>query len=158
MPKEEVILETIESIKKLKFFEYEAHKDKQWQLGFTEIKTLDFISRFEEGESSGEIAAFLDVSTARVAKILSGLEKNGLLERRIDPFDRRKIIVKLTENGKKKYETINKIMFGHMNEMYEALGPEDAESFSRIVKKLCGWVEENKSVLVEKMRKAEQNN
>ena len=84
----------------------------------------------------GEISAEMNISTARIAATLNGLEMKGYVTRRIDPGDRRRILVEITPLGE---EVGMKHFKEHMNEMVhllEALGEHDAKEFVRILEKL----------------------
>ena len=76
------------------------------------------------------------VSSARIAVILGQLEKEGIVTRTTDPDDNRQIIVKLTDKGIEMAEGYHEKILGEMTGMLEFLGPEDAQDYVRIRKKL----------------------
>lgn len=78
----------------------------------------------------------MKVSTARVAAILRNLEKNGLITRSPDPDDGRQIIVALTDKGRDLADRYKNEALEKITGILEYLGPDDAESFIRIQKKL----------------------
>lgn len=51
--------------------------------------------------TSGDLSDFFDVSTARIASILNSLENKKLIIRKCDSFDKRKILINITEKGVK---------------------------------------------------------
>lgn len=51
------------------------------------------------GMTVSEISKRLHVTSPSVTQLLKGLEANGLIERHIDPADRRSVSIKLTEKG-----------------------------------------------------------
>ena len=61
---------------------------------------LQYIIRRGGNVLPSEISGFMDISTARMAAALNSLERKGLITRRIDPSDRRQILVDLTDKGK----------------------------------------------------------
>lgn len=92
---------------------------------------------FQEGPvQPNEISSFMNISTARIAAALNSLERKGLVTRRIDPDDRRRILVELTEEGKTFADEQRKGMLNHITEMMERLGEEDAVEFTRLMKKV----------------------
>jgi len=93
---------------------------------------------FESGGEStpGRLAEFLNVSAARIAAILRSLETKSLIERFIDGNDKRHVIVKLTEQGKERVNSIRNEMIHHASETLENLGEEDSAELVRILKKI----------------------
>ena len=84
----------------------------------------------------GEISQEMGVSSARVAAALNGLEGKGLITRRIDQNDRRKILVGLTREGK---DLAERQYYGVRDEaarMLALLGEADAVEYVRLTGKL----------------------
>src|SRR5699024_7504425 len=77
----------------------------------------------------GEI---MNISSARVATILNGLEKKGLITRELDRSDRRRTVVNLTEEGARQAEKHNQMVINLIAEMLELLGEHDAIELVRI--------------------------
>ena len=67
---------------------------------------LGFIAHTEGSVIPSDISAAMGISTARIAAALNNLESKGLITRRIDMSDRRKILVELTEAGREKVAAI----------------------------------------------------
>lgn len=83
-----------------------------------------------------EISAAMNISSARVAAALNSLESKGLVTRRIDPGDRRRILVDVTPEGRQlacqhQEEALTKVA-----EMLEKLGESDARELVRIMGRL----------------------
>ena len=98
---------------------------------------LSFVSHHDGGVIPSEISAEMGISTARIAAALGSLESKGLITRRIDESDRRRILVELTEAGRaKETDHANSIM-RVMTRMLENLGESDAVEFLRILKKIA---------------------
>ena len=67
------------------------------------IKGEGFILGYLYHNSSaqpGDISRMMQASTAYVAKLLRGMEEKGLIFRRKDPEDKRKILIGLTDKGR----------------------------------------------------------
>ncbi|MCM1364621.1 MAG: winged helix DNA-binding protein [Faecalibacterium sp.] len=89
------------------------------------------------GESTpGKLAEFLDVSAARIAAILRSLESKDFIERISDGKDKRRIMVKLTEDGRKWVDSIQCDIIRHASDVLEGLGEEDSAELVRILKKI----------------------
>jgi Transcriptional regulators len=101
-----------------------------------EAFVMQYLCQQQREVQPGEISAEMNISTARIAATLNGLEVKGFVTRRIDPEDRRRILVEITPSGK---EAGMKHFKKHMDEMVqllEGLGENDAKEFVRILKKM----------------------
>ena len=88
------------------------------------------------GCTQGEIAAWLYISAASVATSCKRLEKEGLLERRVDPVNRRKNQLYVTEAGeamtrekRAMLDRVNARAFAHIEE-------GDLATFDRVLDKM----------------------
>lgn len=88
----------------------------------------------------------LNISTARVATSLNGLQKKGYITREIDKDDRRKIIIKLTNIGNKKANELKQNNLSKTVEILSKLGQEDTEEFIRITKKIKEILKEDQEL------------
>ena len=76
------------------------------------------------------------VSSARIASLLNHLEKKHLIQRYVDQHDNRQIIVLLTDLGRQEISRVRSELLPEIAAMLEKLGPEDAENYIRIQKKI----------------------
>lgn len=80
-----------------------------------------------------EIANILKIAPPTVTQFINGLEKAGWLERRMDPLDRRSVLVMLTDEGLRQHRMFE----AHMMEMFSGLaahlGEEDSAHLARIL-------------------------
>lgn len=102
-----------------------------------EAFVLQYIIHREGAVLPSEISSFMDISTARMAAALNNLERKGFITRRIDPSDRRRILVDLTEQGKLFARKKHEHMLGHTTQMLERLGEKDATEFVRILDRVA---------------------
>ena len=98
---------------------------------------LAFVARRDGSVIPGDISKEMGISSARVAAALNNLEAKGLISRSIDPCDRRRILVELTEAGRAQEEEHTKQIMGMVVRMLEDLGEEDSVVFLRILGKLA---------------------
>ena len=84
-----------------------------------------------------EISKAVGVSSARIAVILNDLEKKGLITREIDRDDRRQIIVKLTENGRRQADENERAFMQRIKQLFIMLGEKDAKEYVRIYGRLA---------------------
>lgn len=83
-----------------------------------------------------EISQILKVTPPTVTQIINTLEKNGLVERTIDPEDRRAVKIKLTPTGfeaiKKAREAFTETFIG----LIDYLGEEESEHLAELLNKV----------------------
>lgn len=65
-----------------------------------EASVLLFLSQTEGEVLAGQIARSLELSASRGTNILNSLEKKGLVQRRSDSRDKRKVYISLTQEGR----------------------------------------------------------
>ncbi len=98
-----------------------------------EAFVLQYVIFHDGPVQPNEISRFMNISTARMAAALNGLERKGMLTRRIDPGDRRRILVELTEEGRRYADGQRLEMLDHLTRVIERLGEHDAVEFVRIM-------------------------
>ena len=98
---------------------------------------LRYIAHNKGDMQPGEISEVMGISNARITATLNNLEKNGLVTRRIDPDDRRKVLVGLTSAGEDWVEKYNQIIAEGLSRIFDFLGEYDAKEFIRITAKLA---------------------
>ena len=86
----------------------------------------------------GEMTRDLNLSTGRAANLLRQLETKRYIQRIQCSDDRRKYTVSLTEEGRKKAESIYRGIQVYDRSLLEKLGEEDAGSLVRILEKSIG--------------------
>lgn len=101
-----------------------------------EAAVLRLLMRRERELSSGEMSRALGLSTARVAAVLNAMERKGLLVRREDAKDRRRVLVSLTEAGEALCRDRRRCAEAEFSRTLERLGEEDATEFVRILRRV----------------------
>jgi len=97
---------------------------------------LHNIATSENHMIPSELSSAMGISGARIAATLNVLESKGYINRQIDPSDRRRILVTLTEKGKEKDNEHRVKLIDMTEKMLRLLGEEDAKEYVRITKKL----------------------
>jgi DNA-binding MarR family transcriptional regulator len=111
-----------------------------------EVRVLLCIERSVNPESPlvkvSAISKLLDVTSPTVTQMLKPLEAKDLVERGIDPTDRRVVGIRLTEKG---VEVTQKVMEG-FNEAFqglaEYLGSEQSDQLAELLMKVCTYFSE----------------
>jgi len=88
------------------------------------------------GCTQGEVADWLYVSAASVATSCKRLEKEGLLERRVDPGNRRKNQLFVTEEGAALTEEKRKMLNRVNARTFANIDEEDLMAFSRVLDRM----------------------
>lgn len=89
----------------------------------------------KDGVTSGLLSEALQVSTGRIASALKSLEKKGLVVRRMDSTDKRKVNVYITEDGKREILKKHEEAIEQMVQSLQKLGKEDAKLFVELSKR-----------------------
>jgi DNA-binding MarR family transcriptional regulator len=76
-----------------------------------------------------DISRYTNTSTARIATILNNLEEKGMLTREISREDRRKILVTITDKGRKKADAERCHFVNNIATVLERMGEERAQDF-----------------------------
>ena len=100
------------------------------------FKVLD---RLGEPTNPKHLADTLNLSTARIAAVLGNLEKRGLISRTMDPDDRRRINVSLTESGKKVAKAEKQEMRNKIVRVFELMGEEDKKKYLELTAKFVDY-------------------
>lgn len=109
-----------------------------------EMFVLNYMSTHETIIHPKELSQKLAVSTARIASLLNHMEEKKLILRYTDPNDSRQIVVVLTEEGRNAIQRIRAEVVSYLSSMLESLGPEDAEAYIRIQKKIWNNFQQSK--------------
>ena len=94
---------------------------------------LGFINAREGDILPSEISKDMRISSARIAATLNSLENKSLITRQIDPSDRRKIIVRITDEGRTMALGQHQNVINATAEMLKKLGDEDAKEYVRLI-------------------------
>lgn len=109
-----------------------------------EYFVLNYMSTHEKIIHPKELSQRMAVSTARIASLLNHMEQKKLILRYPDPDDSRQIVVVLTDEGRNAIQLVRAEAVSHVSSMLESLGPEDAQAYIRIQKKIWDNFQQNK--------------
>lgn len=79
--------------------------------------------------SAADLARASFVRAQSAADLIGALERRGLIERRTDPDNRRRMLISLTPEGRTFLDTYDPRVEELEEQMLADLGPEDRESF-----------------------------
>lgn len=122
---------------RLKQFDYMTLFKKMEEYNQGSKHALQYLLQEEETEvTAGMVANELSISTARVAKLINNLSKNGYIDKWNSKKDARVTIVKITEKGKKYIIKEKEDFLKTLELVIDKIGVEDLMEFIRISKKI----------------------
>lgn len=92
-----------------------------------------------EGLKASDLSSLLRVSMPTVSQMVNVLEARGLLERRLDPADRRVVRIRLSEQGQSLTEEAEQRMFEAMGGLVAHLGEERCRQLIDLLDDVAGY-------------------
>lgn len=109
--------------------------------GDGEAKMLTYLCFIEDGITAGKLCEKLNVSSARIAKILNSLEGKQYIIRKTDDNDKRKTIVVVTDLAKEKMFELKEQTINRIKCIIDELGQDDFREFMRITNRINSiWI------------------
>ena len=89
-----------------------------------------------------EISKRLHVTSPTITQLLKGLEANGLIERHIDPTDRRAVGITLTEKGEMVTQQAADAFSASIDGLIEYLGEEQSNQLAELLTRVFRYYNE----------------
>ena len=102
-----------------------------------EMYVMDYLHRHQNTAYPKDLYRALNVSSARIAKMLNVLEEKDLIHRMPDQEDSRKTVVCLTDKGMEKTSRYTEDVSAYLTSILELAGETDAAEYVRLEKKLA---------------------
>ncbi len=112
-----------------------------YKLTVTQFKALQHLHWHDEGLSIGELSGHLGLTSSTVSGIVDRLQRDGWIERKRDPRDRRRVTVKLTPKGEELFEQKPRSTEDFWRETIARLDEEERVSLLKILSRLRGVME-----------------
>jgi DNA-binding MarR family transcriptional regulator len=80
-----------------------------------------------------EISKRMHVTSPTVTQVINSLEANGLVERSVDPTDRRAVRVQLTPKGESVRQKAREALFSSFSGLIDYLGEERSNEFADLL-------------------------
>ncbi len=103
-----------------------------------EFFAMSYLLVHDDGAYPKELSREMAVSSARITALLHHMEKKGWVLRAEDARDSRQIRVTLTDAGRAEILSRREKMLKTVASALQMLGPEDAEAYLRIQRKMVG--------------------
>src|SRR5689334_18016087 len=116
----------------LKRFNRVAWRERSY-MGFkpSDIRVLFCVQRGDMKVS--EISKRMQVTSPTITQTLNSLEANGLVERHIDPTDRRAVRVQITPKGEVVSQKAGEALLASFNGLIEYLGEERSNELAELL-------------------------
>jgi DNA-binding MarR family transcriptional regulator len=112
----------------------------------SEIRVLFCIKRGVKPDTSemkvSEISKLLQVTSPTITQLLKGLEANDLIERHIDPTDRRVVGITLTEKGERVTQQAAEAFEASLHGLINYLGEEQSDKLAELLTRVSRYYNE----------------
>jgi DNA-binding MarR family transcriptional regulator len=113
------------------------------ELSMSQYHLLEPLARAEDGAMCvGAIAESAGVSPPSATRMLDGLARRGLVERRRDAADRRLVHVALTEHGRELLDAKRRRMVDARTKIFDALSPSEQRTAARLLSSLAAAIDD----------------
>jgi len=93
-----------------------------------------FALRKAHQTTMGNLSQTLEIDNAAITRLVNKLEKQGLVERSINPGDRRQMLITITEKGLEKAGTAVKIAKAANQKIKQGFSEKEMDIFKRVNK------------------------
>ena len=109
--------------------------DKRFKVSIPEWRVIAILGRFP-GLSAVEVAERTMMDKVAVSRAVTKLIKKGRIDRQFADADRRRSILKLSEEGQKLHDEIAELALSFERDLLEGLTPEELDHFNSIMERL----------------------
>lgn len=90
-----------------------------------------------EGIIVSQLGEMMGVSRPSMTRTLNGMEDQGLIERRSEKGDRRKVYIIITEKGYQLLKEGQRCIMDRMNELGQRMGEQDTDELTRLLNRFA---------------------
>lgn len=98
----------------------------------------------KDGTPSTKLGPKMGIESRSLTRTLKTMEADGLITRTTDPDDKRVMVVRLTEDGKKYRETARNTVLDLNEFLLEYLDGDDVDTFMKVARKINTLLDEKK--------------
>lgn len=136
MDKAELIQDFFNNMNIMKGRWVKHHSESQFQGMPTHTQIGIMMAVCKKNKSIKELAELFGISSSAITQVVDTLVKDGLLKRKEDISDRRKLSVSLTAKGKKVLDQVKKARVDGLSNILSILNEEELLALSNIQKKI----------------------
>lgn len=92
-----------------------------------------------------EISKHLQVTSPTATQLINELEGKGLVERQVDPTDRRAVLIRLTKQGEAVQQEAEDAFLSSFQGLVAYLGEEESLQLSKLLSKATRYFHEQKN-------------
>lgn len=107
-----------------------------WDLSPHQARALAVVCE-RDGVRLSDLAEALRIAPRSATEVADGLQERGLVERTPDPGDRRAVILRPTDEGRRIRGEIGAARAADSSELFARLTPEDRDTLARILRTLA---------------------
>jgi DNA-binding MarR family transcriptional regulator len=107
-----------------------------WDLSPHQARALKVVCE-RDGVRLSDLAEALRIAPRSATEVADGLQERGLVERTPDPGDRRAVILRPTDDGRRIRAEIDAARAADSSELFARLSPDDRETLARILRALA---------------------
>ena len=112
------------------------------ELSLSQFHLLEPLRTADAPLGVGELAAAAEVSAPTATRMLATLERDGLIERRGCPHDRRVVHVALTAEGRRRLESKRDSIATRRAAVFASLTPAERREAARLLERLAAATED----------------
>ena len=109
--------------------------EKKFGVSIPEWRVIAILGRFP-GLSAVEVADRTMLDKVAVSRAVTKLIKNGRIDRQFADADRRRSILKLSEEGQNVHDEIAPLALAFEHDLLQGIGTEDYDAFNSVVERL----------------------
>ena len=106
-----------------------------WDLSPHQARALRVVCA-SDGVRLSDLAEALRIAPRSATEVADGLQERGLVERAADPADRRAVVLRPTEAGRRTQREVTDARVADSTELFDRLSPADRAELERILRVL----------------------
>jgi len=107
-----------------------------WDLSPSQARALRVVTS-RDGVRLSELAEVLRIAPRSATEVADGLAERGLAERTADPGDRRAVLLRATEEGRRVQREVDRARTADAEELFAQLSADDRAALERILRRLA---------------------
>lgn len=111
-------------------------------LTIVKMRTLGVLT-VNDGVQIGELAMHAVVEQSTLSRALDGLERDGLVIRRVNPEDNRAVRVHITEKGRALFRKIWPFILEASEDLFRGISEEEKVAFTATLRKILANIDED---------------
>lgn len=112
-----------------------------------QIYEITEINLHEDKAYVTDLAKRMEILPPSISRVLRGLEKKGLIERKIEPFNRRNVYVLLSDKGREVLLSCSDRMDRLLMRVVEEVGQQDIDKLFELWRKMTTVIEQQVALI-----------